>query len=121
VLRVLRRLYGNTPALDFGPKALKAVRSEMIRMGWTRKSINRQISRVKHVFSWAGSEEIIPPTIAYGLTVVRGLAKGKEGVKEAPKVRPVAKDAYDAILQPLPKPVRAIVELQHHTAARQGT
>src|SRR5438552_715957 len=30
----LKALYGVTPAADFGPLALKAVRHEMIRLGW---------------------------------------------------------------------------------------
>lgn len=43
----LRRLYGATRAADFGPLAFKAVQQEMIRMGWCRRYINHQASRVK--------------------------------------------------------------------------
>ena len=71
VLRPLRRLYGNTPAAEFGPKALKVVRDEIIRLGWVRSNINRQINRLKHVFKWATQEELIPPSVYHGLQTVR--------------------------------------------------
>ena len=35
-LRPLRKLYEETPAADFGPKSLKAVRGEMIRALWAQ-------------------------------------------------------------------------------------
>ena len=43
-LRVVEQLYGTTPAVAFGPNALRTVRSEMVRKGWTRKQINRQVA-----------------------------------------------------------------------------
>lgn len=54
-LRVAEALYGSMPANRFGPKALRAVRAEMVRRGWTRRQINRQISRVRGMFRWAAS------------------------------------------------------------------
>jgi len=35
-LRPLKRLYGDLPAAQFGPVALRAVREEMVRRGWCR-------------------------------------------------------------------------------------
>jgi hypothetical protein len=40
VMILLVRLYGRTPAQDFGPIALKAVREQMIKERWNRKTIN---------------------------------------------------------------------------------
>jgi hypothetical protein len=59
-LKPLRRLYGATPAVAFGPKALKSLQGEMIKIGWCRTHINRQVNRVRHVFKWAASQELIP-------------------------------------------------------------
>ena len=56
-VRPLQRLYGSTPARDFGPSALKTVRQEMIRLGWARTYINKQVRRIKQVFKWAVSDE----------------------------------------------------------------
>ena len=44
-LRHLRRLYGHTLAIKFGPVALKAVRQAMIDTGMSRSTINKHVSR----------------------------------------------------------------------------
>src|SRR5262249_49203874 len=44
-LRPLRQLYGHSAAKNFGPKALKAVRQQMIEQGICRNTINRRIGR----------------------------------------------------------------------------
>jgi hypothetical protein len=48
--RLVRELYGHTPAREFGPLALKAVRQKMIDAGWSRKLINQRVGRIKRVF-----------------------------------------------------------------------
>jgi hypothetical protein len=53
--RMLNGLYGRTPARDFGPLALQAVRLKMIDSGWCRTSINSHMTRLKQVFKWAVS------------------------------------------------------------------
>jgi len=45
-LRPMKELYGETPAVDFGPRSLKAVRQTMIDKGWSRLYINKQINRI---------------------------------------------------------------------------
>ena len=52
-LRFLRRLYGHTPARDFGPLALKAVRRSMIEAGRCRRLINQDVHRIRAMFRWA--------------------------------------------------------------------
>lgn len=42
--QVLKEQFGRTPAGEFGPKALKAVRQRMIDRGWTRKMIKRTVA-----------------------------------------------------------------------------
>jgi len=51
-LRPLANLYGPTPAREFGPLSLKAVREAMVQQGWARTNVNRQVNRVKYVFKW---------------------------------------------------------------------
>ena len=63
VLRLVRRLYGITPANSFGPLALKAVREEMIRAGNCRSEINRRVGRIVRMFKWGVSEELVPPGV----------------------------------------------------------
>ena len=40
-LRPLCTLYGNTKAVEFGPRALKTVRNHMIDKGWCRNYVNK--------------------------------------------------------------------------------
>ena len=56
-LRIVRALYGRSLAVEFGPTSLATVRPEMIRLGWARTHINKQISRIRSVFKWAASQE----------------------------------------------------------------
>jgi len=76
-LRPLRKLYGSTPAADFGPLALQVVRDEMIRSGLSRTTINARVHRVRRVFRWAASAEMIPGSIVHDLETVGPLKKGR--------------------------------------------
>jgi hypothetical protein len=51
-LRPVRELYGSTPAREFGPKALKAVRQHMVDQGLSRGVVNHRLSRIKRAFKW---------------------------------------------------------------------
>ena len=72
-LRPVKQLYGHTAAEQFGPLSLKAIRQHMIDVqDLCRKEVNKRIGRIKRVFKWAASEELIPSSIFEGLrTVVR--------------------------------------------------
>ena len=58
---MLRDMYGRTPGCEFGPLALKALRQQMIGKGWSRRYVNENIDRVRRLFKWATSEQIVPP------------------------------------------------------------
>jgi hypothetical protein len=87
-LQPLRDLYGHTPVRNFGPKALKAVQQHMLELGWCRNVINRRIGRIKTVFRWAESEELVPASTSHALQTVRGLPKGMPGVRETSPTEP---------------------------------
>lgn len=72
----LEAVYARTPAAEFGPLSLKAVRQKMIENGITRRVINDRIGQIKRMFKWASSEELIPPSVFHGLSCVEGLRKG---------------------------------------------
>ncbi|HKQ48050.1 MAG TPA: hypothetical protein VJZ71_08280 [Phycisphaerae bacterium] len=59
--RYLKRLYGQTPAASFGPLALKAVREAMIESDLCLTTINTAIGRIKRMFKWAVSNELVAP------------------------------------------------------------
>src|SRR5690606_18582959 len=70
-LKPLVDLYGRTPAAAFGPLSLKAVRQAMIGKGWSRKSINRQVLRIRGVFRWAAENEMLPASVYHALMTVK--------------------------------------------------
>lgn len=119
-LKPLVDLYGRTPAADFGPLSLKAVRETMIGKGWGRKSINRQVLRIRSVFRWAAENELLPATIYQALLTVKGLRAGRCEAKETAPVPPVDDAVVEATLPFLSPVVRDMVKLQRLTGARPG-
>ncbi len=65
-------LYGNSPASEFGPKALKVVRQLWLERGQARRTINKNMRRLTRIFKWAASEELIPVAIYQALVTVPG-------------------------------------------------
>jgi integrase len=118
--RPLRRLYGRIPAADFGPLALKAVREKMIESGWARSNINKQISRLKHAFSWATENELIPPSVYHGLQAVSGLRVGRTDARESKPVEPVAEAHVMQVLPFVACQVGTMLKLQLLTGMRPG-
>jgi integrase len=134
-LRFLKNLCGHTPARDFGPLALKAVREAMIKQpivrkvkvkdpvtgevreeakilhhGLARKNLNKQIGRIKRMFAWAVEEELLPVETYQALRCVKGLRKGQ--AREKPRVKPVPLEIVEATLPHLPPVVGMMVQVQ---------
>lgn len=119
-LKPLRKLYGYTTAVSIGPLALRAVRDRMIDEGLSRTTINARINRIRRLFRWASSIEMIPPAVFQSLQTVPGLQKGRSKVKESPGIAPVPPEDVEATLPFLPVPVAAMVRLQLLTGCRLG-
>lgn len=123
---LLRELYGRTPAADFGPRKLRLLRDHMIRGAgsrrkpWTRKYINSQIQRVRHVFKWAVAQELVPASVHQALCTLEPLRRGRSAAVEGRKVEPAPQHLIDAVRPLLTEPVRALVDLQLLTGARPG-
>ncbi len=116
----LLRLYAETDVVDFGPKALKLVRDELIRDGHCRRGVNQNIGRIKRMFKWGVEQEIVPVTVFQALLAVVGLRKGRSSARESEPVRPVDDTLIDNTLPFLPRPVQAMVKLQRLTGCRPG-
>ena len=58
----LHKIYGHTPAVQFGPKALKAVRQAYIDADNCRTLVNSRVGKIRRIFAWATEEELIPPS-----------------------------------------------------------
>jgi len=120
VSRHVRELYGDRPAADFGSLALKAIRQKFISAGWCRGFINQRVGRVRRIFKWAASEELVPATLYQALTTVTGLQRGRTAARESEAVAPVGDAVVDATLPFLNRHVRGLVEFQRLTGCRPG-
>ena len=116
----VRELYGTTSATAFGPRALAAVRQQMISAGLCRTLVNKRIDRVKRVFKWAASEELIPVTVYQSLRTLAGLRAGRTEARESEPVKPVDSAHVTATLPHLGRHARTMVELQRVTGMRPG-
>ena len=120
-LRVLRRYYGRSNSESFGPVALDALREAIIdELDWCRKYINKQINRIRGMFKWAASKEIIDPKVPAALRELSGLKKGRSRARESNAVRPVDDSVVDATILGLPDVVADMVRVQRLTSARPG-
>jgi integrase len=120
-LRPVKRLYGKTSARAFGPLALRAIRDDMVRSGrLARGTINARIQRIRRVFKWAASMELVPGSVVESLRTVDGLREGRTNAREAPPIQPVAIEQIETTLPHMPRPVAAMVLLQLLTGCRVG-
>jgi integrase len=117
---VVRELFGRTPAAEFGPKRLKAVRQAMIDRGWCRNMVNAQVDRVKRMFKWATAEELVPGDVYHALRAVESLRRGTPGVRDTEPVKPVPVETVEQVLPHLQPVMRAMVQVQMLTGMRPG-
>lgn len=98
LIRLIRQFYGHTPAADFGPRKLRFLREQMIRgdekakpsrRPWSRKYINAQVQRVRRMFKWAASQELVPVSVYQSLCTIEPLRRGRSEAREHAKVGPV--------------------------------
>ena len=135
VLGVLKRLYGPSPAGEFGPLKLKALREHLLhpteeidkstgkvvtRNAWSRQHINKNIGRIKAVFKWATGEELVPSGIYHALQSVSALKRGRTDAKENKPVRPVPDSILQDTLPHLSQTLQDMVNLQLVTGMRPG-
>ena len=119
-VRPLNELYGLTPAKDFGPLAMKAVRANMVGLGWTRGTINASMGRIRRIFKHAVENELIDASILQRLQCVAPLLAGRtEAHDNAPRtaVEPADIEAVRLLVSPL---VRDLIDVQRLTGARSG-
>ena len=118
VLRPIRRLYGKTPAADFGVQQFKAIRQSFIDEGLSRNFINASMKRLVRMFTWAASEGRLAPSVPDALKAVKGLRFGKTKARETDPVVPVNDALLEATLPHLPDVVADMVRVHRLTGCR---
>lgn len=103
---ILCDLFGETYCETFGPLRLRTVRQQMVAKGWSRSFINKQVKRLRHIFRWGVSWELVPPTVAEALRTLESLAAGDTVAPEGRPRRAIPDDHLTA--------VRAAFTFQRH-------
>lgn len=117
-LKTVRKRYELEAVDDFGPKALKSVRDDMIGLGWSRKYINKQIGRIVRMFKWGVGEQKVRPSTWHALQAVEGLKKGRTIAPEHPPIEPVSDKVINATLRHLSDIVGDMVRIQKLAGCR---
>ena len=121
-LRPFKRL----PAASFGPRCLREIierlSNEKTRTGKPRprKSVNRLIKRIRSLFKWAASMEMVPAQTWHALMAVEGLKRGRTKAPELPPIRPVDDRIVKKTLRYLPKVVADLVLFIRYSGCRPG-
>lgn len=121
-LRWMRERHGPRPAVEFSPRDIAELQTEMIRSGLARTTINAYIGAIKAMFSWAATAEqsLVDPSTAAAVLIARGLRKGRTSAREAPRVRPVEDAALNFTLPFLHPTIADMVVVQRLTGMRPG-
>ncbi len=108
----LLKKHGDTRVDNFGPKALIEVREAMATAGWPRPRINEQINRVRRIFRWGVSQELVHVHTSLALRELLPIRKGeKVGDVVPPESTPVKPAKASQIEQILPELVPQLVDM----------
>lgn len=119
-IRPLNELYGLTPAKDFGPLALKAVRVQMVELGWCRESVNHAIGRIRRVFRYGVENELVDALVLQKLQAVAPLLAGRTEAHDNPPRKAISESDIEAVKSHVTPLVRDLIDLQRLTGARSG-
>ena len=111
-------LYENELAAEFGPLALKAVREQMIQLGQCRRTVNMNTSRVRRMFKWAVSEQLLKEEVHRALCSVEDLQRGRTSARESEPIGPVSDELIEAVLPHVTQTVGDMIRFQRLTGCR---
>lgn len=114
------RCCGLVEAAKFGPLKLGSFQQYLVGVGHTRQGINKTVKRIRRIFTWAVSVELLPPSIPQALACLPALKRGRTTAPEAPELPAVTDAQISAVLPHLGSRIAAMVMLQRLTGMRPG-
>ncbi|HEV8066968.1 MAG TPA: site-specific integrase [Planctomycetaceae bacterium] len=105
---------------DFGPRLLKDVRADMVHVGLARETVNRYTTRIRQMFEWAVSEELIHERVLAALRTVKALLAGRTDAPDHERVKPVPIAFVNAIQPYVSRHVWGMIQMGLLTGARPG-
>lgn len=119
-MKPVRSLYAGLFVNEFGPRSLKTVRKVYISKGLARKTVNRQIGRIKRIFKWGVSNELVQSNVFQALQAVEGLKRGRSEARETEPIKPVDESLVEKVKPYVSRQVWAMIQLQVLTGMRCG-
>lgn len=126
----LCQLYGDVACASFGPLMLLAYRdnlsAERRQDGESRLcrwTVASRLTRVRAMFRWGVSRQLVDPGVLVALQAVEGPRRGRTsatGLRESKRVAPVDEHVLEAVLAHLARVPRALVELAALCGGRMG-
>lgn len=117
-LKQLTSMFHGVRVIDFGPKKLKQLQANMVASGYAQQTINSSIRRIRQVFDWGVSEEIVPGRIAQDLRTVAGLRAGRTSAPAPQPKTSVDVERVNAIKLHVTKPVWGLIQFMLFTGCR---
>jgi len=116
----LNRLFGTTPAAAFTLRDLETVRAEFIKAGNCRTTINGRIQILVSMFKWAAGRGLVPKSVRDDVRDIEPIKRGRFGVREGRKVRPVSREMVEAVRPFLSPQVAAMMICPPRTSPAAG-
>lgn len=135
VIRLARRLFGDTAVAEFGPLKLRVLRNAMVagdpnetdsngkpkpRKPWSRNTVNRQVKRLRAMIRWGVSWEMVSPSVVHSLETVPSLTAAETTAKESKPRLAVPDEDFAAVRKVLREKHRDVLDLLSLTGARPG-
>lgn len=99
---------------------LRQARERMLERDLSRGTINERVNRIRQIFKWGVSHDIVPPEVLQKLQAIEPLRRGRMGVREGKGRRTLHTSVVDAAIPHMPVPVAGMVRLQWLTGMRPG-
>jgi len=99
--KIVSEIFGDKVAEHFGGRDLAAVREAFIAKKWVRKTINKNLKRVRGMFRWGVAQDLLPPVVVERLMAVKGVSKSEANVRGIPieeKIVGVSRAVVEATL-----------------------
>jgi integrase len=113
-------MWGHLPVADFGPIRLIALRESWVKKKLARHTINAMTRRVRQVFKWGVSRELVPVDVLSRLQTVEPLQPNRGGRETSGTRGSVSWEVVQKTLEHLPPLIRSFVVVAFHSGARIG-
>jgi hypothetical protein len=84
----------------------------MVKEGLSHRMINQNIGRIKRMFKWGVSRQVVRTTVFDALRSVEGLSSGRSDACEPAPILPVEEATVEQTLPHLPRVIADMVRLQ---------